>query len=70
MDVSPVWTAWAYVVSLGGGCPHKVAKWNVGKLSKDKSATMTGTMSVSGPKPEESPPIQLSWKVRESAAAD
>lgn len=44
--------------------PVQVAKWNVGKLFRDKSATMTGTMSIQGPKPEESPPIQLSWKVR------
>lgn len=43
--------------------PLKVAKWNLGKLYKDKSATMTGTLSVQGPKPEESPPVQLSWKV-------
>ncbi|CAM9659384.1 unnamed protein product [Choristocarpus tenellus] len=41
----------------------KVVKWSVGKLSKDKSATMNGTMRIQGPKPEESPPIQLSWKV-------
>ncbi|CAM9537972.1 unnamed protein product [Ascophyllum nodosum] len=41
----------------------KIAKWNLGKLFKDKSATMTGTMSIQGPKPEESPPVQISWKV-------
>lgn len=42
---------------------RQVAKWNLGKLFKDKSATMTGTMSIQGPKPEESPPVQISWKV-------
>lgn len=47
----------------------KVAKWNLGKLFKDKSATMTGTLSIQGPKPEESPPVQLSWKVRRRGAA-
>lgn len=51
----------AYLFSLFAA--KQVAKWNLGKLFKDKSATMTGTLSIQGPKPEESPPVQLSWKV-------
>lgn len=41
----------------------KVAKWTIGKLSTSKSPQLTGTLVLHGTKLEESPPIQLKWKV-------
>ncbi|CAM9368351.1 unnamed protein product, partial [Phaeothamnion confervicola] len=41
----------------------KVAKWTVGKLGRDKMPQMTGTLLLLGPKPEETPPMEITWKV-------
>jgi len=41
----------------------KVAKWNLGKLPKDRQAQCTGTLVVSGPRVAEAPPVEVAWKV-------
>lgn len=41
----------------------KVAKWTIGKLPPTKSPQLSGTMVLQGGRLEESPPIQLNWKV-------
>eukprot|EP00608_Synchroma_pusillum_P002047 CAMPEP_0198436644 /NCGR_PEP_ID=MMETSP1452-20131203/43458_1 /TAXON_ID=1181717 /ORGANISM="Synchroma pusillum, Strain CCMP3072" /LENGTH=403 /DNA_ID=CAMNT_0044157207 /DNA_START=24 /DNA_END=1231 /DNA_ORIENTATION=- len=52
----------------GGTCLYdeaaKVARWTVGKLGRDKTATLNGTIILqAGANQEESPPIQLDWRV-------
>ena len=42
----------------------KVARWNVGKLSRDKTPQLNGVIILQpNTIPEESPPIQVDWKV-------
>ncbi|GMH70748.1 hypothetical protein TrST_g2600 [Triparma strigata] len=41
----------------------KVAKWHIPKIDSKKTVQLTGTMAVKGHRPEESPPIQLEWKI-------
>eukprot|EP00968_Pinguiococcus_pyrenoidosus_P019573 scaffold2141_cov282-Pinguiococcus_pyrenoidosus.AAC.1 len=41
----------------------KVARWNLGTLPRDGQAQCTGSLVMSGPRPEESPPIEVFWKV-------
>lgn len=42
----------------------KVAKWIIGTLDEKKRPQLTGTISIDGTvKPEENPPLSLSWKI-------
>ena len=42
----------------------KVAKWMIGNLDEKKKPQLTGTMSLEGNKrPEENPPLNISWKI-------
>lgn len=44
----------------------QVAKWTIGKLAKDQSPTLNGSIifqSGASPHSEDAPPIQLNWKV-------
>lgn len=47
----------------------KVAKWMVGKLDDRKRPQLSGTMVLSGTKPEENPPLQLSWKIPQASVS-
>ncbi len=41
----------------------KVARWSIPKVDARKSPQLTGSMLLTGGRPEESPPIQLDWKI-------
>uniref|UniRef100_I2CP32 AP-3 complex subunit mu n=1 Tax=Nannochloropsis gaditana (strain CCMP526) TaxID=1093141 RepID=I2CP32_NANGC len=41
----------------------KVARWTVGKMSRERNPQLTGTILLAGGRPEESPSIQVDWKV-------
>jgi len=41
----------------------KIAKWTIGRLPSNKVPQLSGTMLLQGKKLEETPPIQLDWKV-------
>ena len=41
-----------------------MARWNIGKLTADKNAQLTGTILLQNNSvTEEAPPIELNWKV-------
>lgn len=42
---------------------QQVAKWTVGKMGRDRNPQLTGSIVLAGPRPEESPPLQVDWKV-------
>ncbi|GAB5037654.1 p-3 complex subunit [Nannochloropsis oceanica] len=42
----------------------KVVKWTIGKMScRERNPQLSGSMVLAGARPEESPPIQVDWKV-------
>ena len=41
----------------------KVALWTIPKMDKSVNPQLTGTMLLTGSRPEESPPLQLDWKI-------
>lgn len=41
----------------------KVAKWSVGKLSRERTVQLSGNLVMSGKRPEASPPVEVYWKV-------
>jgi len=47
----------------------KVARWTISKIDKTKNCQLTGTMMLTGARPEESPPLQLEWKVPQASVS-